>query len=68
MEENMKIMSLLQDLTKVVAETFKLSTMEAIGAVATSKTVARIMNNRKADYNVEKEASALIHELKTGVA
>ena len=37
--------------------------MEAIGAVATSKTVARIMNNRKADYNVDKEASALIHEL-----
>lgn len=42
MEENIKITSILQSLTKAAAETFKLTTLEAISAVATSKTVARI--------------------------
>lgn len=60
MEENIKITSILQALTKAVAETFKLSTIEAISAVATSKTVARITSNRKAEYSIERERDRIL--------
>ncbi len=64
MEENIKITSILQALTKTVADTFKLSTIEAISAVATSKTVARITSNRNAEYSIERETESLLSELR----
>ena len=66
MEENIKITSILQALTKAVAETFKLTTLEAISAVATSKTVARITSNRNAEYSIEKDTESLLSELRMG--
>lgn len=66
MEENIKITSILQILTKAVAETFNLSTLEAISAVATSKTAARITSNRSAEYSIESETESLLSELRMG--
>lgn len=66
MEEKIKITSILQALTKAVAETFHLSTLEAISAVAMSKTAARITSNRNVEYSIESEIESLLSELRMG--
>ena len=62
--ENLNVEQLLQQLTSIVAKTFHLSTMDAVGIVANSSVANEAMRNPHSIKSLKSETDKLLTEIR----